>query len=391
MKLLFLKNPDFVRSQSMSRFADLVIGGMKERGHEVDSITARPYFARLSARSGIQKWLGYIDRFCIFPLASKRVRAALSPDTLVVCLDQALAPWLPYFGRFSRVTHCHDLLSIRAARKEFPDVRVSSSGKLYQRYILHGLRHCRSFICVSDATRQDVERIVCSEPLLSKTVYNALNGAFCPGDQSAARAVVGKLIGALLPDGFLLHVGNNNWYKNRVGVVRIYEAWRERFRRDLPLLLLGQEPAQDLAAAVAGSPFRDSIHLIINPGDDTLLNSYRAAKVLVFPSRAEGFGWPIAEALACGCPVVTTLSAPMTEVGGQSAFYIPVMPWLASEQPLWAAEASEVVQRAAMLSESARGELRANAEFIRTKFSTKSMLEQFENIYAEVLGAISKR
>ena len=43
---------------------------------------------------------------------------------------------------------------------------------------------------------------------------------------------------------------------------------------------------------------------------------------LLFPSLQEGFGWPIAEALACGCPVVTSSKPPMTDVGGDAALYI---------------------------------------------------------------------
>jgi glycosyltransferase involved in cell wall biosynthesis len=46
------------------------------------------------------------------------------------------------------------------------------------------------------------------------------------------------------------------------------------------------------------------------------------AKVFVFPSWQEGFGWPILEAMACGCPVVTTGRPPVTEVGGSAAIYI---------------------------------------------------------------------
>lgn len=369
----------------MSRFADLVIGGIKERGHEVDSMTALPYFARLSSRFGIQKWLGYVDRFCIFPLASRKLRTTLAPDTLVVCLDQALGPWLPYFGAFPNVTHCHDLLSIRAARGEFPDVRVSSSGKLYQRYILQGLKHCENFISVSEATRQDVESIVCREPLMSTTVYNSLNGEFRLGDQNSARALIGSLIGQPVPHGFLLHVGNNNWYKNRLGVVRIYEAWQKKYDRDLPLLLIGEEPDPDLAEAIAVSAVRSRIHVIRDPADETLLSAYQAATALLFPSRAEGFGWPIAEAMACGCPVVTTACAPMTEVGGEMAFYIPVMPSEASDRSRWATVGSESVQRAVMMNEAERSKIRANAQEIQSRFSKEHMLGRLEDIYTSIL------
>src|SRR5205085_3940294 len=46
---------------------------------------------------------------------------------------------------------------------------------------------------------------------------------------------------------------------------------------------------------------------------------YNRAHALLFPSRFEGFGWPIAEAQACGCPVLTSNRPPMNEVAGQGA------------------------------------------------------------------------
>jgi glycosyltransferase involved in cell wall biosynthesis len=49
---------------------------------------------------------------------------------------------------------------------------------------------------------------------------------------------------------------------------------------------------------------------------------YATAELLLFPSLAEGFGLPIIEAQACGCRVVTTRRAPMTEVGGDDAIYL---------------------------------------------------------------------
>ncbi|MDT9189897.1 MAG: glycosyltransferase, partial [Limnospira sp. PMC 894.15] len=49
---------------------------------------------------------------------------------------------------------------------------------------------------------------------------------------------------------------------------------------------------------------------------------YSAAIALLFPSLQEGFGWPIIEAQACGCPVFTSHIPPMTEVGGDVAIYI---------------------------------------------------------------------
>ena len=57
-------------------------------------------------------------------------------------------------------------------------------------------------------------------------------------------------------------------------------------------------------------------------GDDELASLYRGARCLVYASLYEGFGIPVAEALACGCPVVTTAGSPMAELAADDAAYV---------------------------------------------------------------------
>ena len=66
---------------------------------------------------------------------------------------------------------------------------------------------------------------------------------------------------------------------------------------------------------------RDVIELI-DPSNEELQALYSCASLMLFPSLQEGFGWPIIEAQACGCPVVTSNRMPMTEIGGDAATYI---------------------------------------------------------------------
>lgn len=56
--------------------------------------------------------------------------------------------------------------------------------------------------------------------------------------------------------------------------------------------------------------------------DDELARLYRGARCLVYASLYEGFGIPVAEALACGCPVVTSRDSPMAELAGEDATYV---------------------------------------------------------------------
>jgi glycosyltransferase involved in cell wall biosynthesis len=67
---------------------------------------------------------------------------------------------------------------------------------------------------------------------------------------------------------------------------------------------------------------RGQIHFFQNVSNRVLQAAYSYAHALLFPSLAEGFGWPLAEAQACGCAVLTTDEPPMSEVAGSTAFYL---------------------------------------------------------------------
>ena len=64
------------------------------------------------------------------------------------------------------------------------------------------------------------------EPTISKVIYNGLNKKFEAINEIIAREIINHVTGVNLSSGYILHVGGNQWYKNRVGVVKIYDAWR---------------------------------------------------------------------------------------------------------------------------------------------------------------------
>jgi len=127
-------------------------------------------------------------------------------------------------------------------------------------------------------------------------------------------------VGKTLP--FFLHVGGNQWYKNRPGVVRIF-AHLVAFPQfaDHHLVMVGKPWTEELCDAIKRAGLSGRVHELAGVSNQELQALYSAAEALVFPSMQEGFGWPIAEAQACGCPVFTTNRPPMTEVGGDAAVY----------------------------------------------------------------------
>ena len=173
----------------------------------------------------------------------------------------------------------------------------------------------------SQTTRTRLLKLKGINPERSHVVENGLNFPYEPVPLTTAWEKL-SAYGLNRETRFILNVGGNQWYKNRCGVVQIFKSLREKSGSDnLKLVLAGKKPDDKLAQEIDSSGFVNDIHILIDVENDVLMSLYSAAEALVFPSYFEGFGWPIAEAQACGCPVFTTNDGPMTEVGSDAAIY----------------------------------------------------------------------
>lgn len=384
MKIVFFTHPKFMASQSMPRFALMLHDGMAARGHEVSMWTAEKFFLKLPLPGPFQKWLGYLDQYVVFPLQVRSRLVKTPRDTLFVFTDHALGPWVPTVSDRPHVIHCHDFLAQRSALGEIPENPTGLTGRIYQSYIRRGYRKGRNFISVSEKTRSDLGRFVTGGMEDSEMVYNGLNQAFKPRELSAARRELQTRISPGIGGGYLLHVGGNQWYKNRVGVIEIYNAWRGKTDSKLPLLMIGPKASPGLTAVRDASPYKDDIHLLGGLDDETVRLAYAGAEVFIFPSLAEGFGWPIAEAMASGCPVMTTDEAPMTEVAGDAAFLIPRRPRGADGVKAWASNAADQLAKVLTLTEDERKAAIARGIANANRFDSTTALDQIEKIYARL-------
>lgn len=370
----------------MPRFAQMLADGMRARGHEVAIWAPEAKFSRLPAPRSLKKWLGYLDQYLVFPSAVRRRLRQYPASTLFSFTDQALGPWVPLLSGRPRVVHCHDFLAQRSMLGEIPENPPGWTGQQYQAYIRRGYAEGQHFISVSQRTQEDLHRFLPTTPRRSDVVYNGLNQSFAPQDVATVRAQLGQQVGLDLGTGYLLHVGGNHFYKNRVGVIELYNAWRATGAAALPLLLVGEAPNESLAAAHAQSPYRQDIHLLSGLADQHVRAAYAGASVFLFPSLAEGFGWPIAEAMASGCPVITTNEAPMTEVAGEAGFLIPRRPSASAEVVAWAKAGAQVVAQVLQLSVAERQAVVAAGLQNAKRFSTDEALDKIEEIYSEIIA-----
>jgi glycosyltransferase involved in cell wall biosynthesis len=91
--------------------------------------------------------------------------------------------------------------------------------------------------------------------------------------------------------------------------------------RGVRFVACGKKFDESTSAVLEECGLGDSLIQVESAADDVVLALYSMASGLVFPSLVEGFGLPVLEAMACGCPVFTSNRLPMTEVGGNAARY----------------------------------------------------------------------
>ncbi len=375
------------RQESMLRFTELIAGQFAERGWTVDTWSPRPRFARWGGTyryGGLPKYLGYLDKFVVFPRQVKHRLRLATRSTVFHITDHSNAVYAPLFEGRALLLTCHDLLQVRSALGEFPRHRVSRSGQKYQQWILRHLAGLRRAICVSDKTRQDLCRLTGLSPAAAPVVYMGLNYPYAPLARDVAESAVLELMARaglmksratqLLADGFWVGIGGAQWYKNRPGLLRIVAELRKRGTGPQRLVFVGSPWVEEEKEVLRDAGLAEDVLRLQGVSNEGLCALYSIGRALIFPSWEEGFGWPIAEAQACGCPVFTSDRAPMTEVGGAAARYIdPADP---------AAAAERILNHLPELPALSRSGLESAA-----RWSTGRMIQEYEDQY---LGAVQE-
>jgi glycosyltransferase involved in cell wall biosynthesis len=318
MKILLVANYEPDAQQSMLRYAEFLRSGLSQRGYQMEVIHPEPVLGKLvNARSPLFKWLGYIDKFVLFP---RRLRASAKTVDLIHVCDHSNSMYLRSTGDTPHIITAHDMLAVRSALGHFPQSRTGRTGKWLQRWILSGLATARSIISVSQKTKDDLEALLTSKPEIS-VIHHSLNWSYSPAPKPEMDAVRAAC-GLAADEEYLLHVGGNQWYKNRLGALRIALELRKYDRFKQVKLIMAGKPWTEAMRALRREHSFDNAIEFVTPTNEQVRALYSGALAFLFPSLEEGFGWPILEAQACGCPVITSNRPPMTEVAGHGAILI---------------------------------------------------------------------
>jgi glycosyltransferase involved in cell wall biosynthesis len=319
--VLLIGNYPLDRQQSMQRFGTMMLHGLNASGIPATLIAPQPFFGKFRGAGGfVAKWLGYIDKFVLFP---RRLLAALAKERpfIVHICDHSNAMYGGWIKHSPVVVTCHDLLAVRGALGEETNCPASLTGKILQRWILRGLRNADEVVCDSQATETDARRLVshgAGSPKV-ETVCLGLNYPFRKLAEAEVLARLKNIPGFSQEIPFVLHVGSNLRRKNRDGVLRIFALCKEEWNAHL--VFVGDPLTPELFSLAESLGISDRVTQVPDASDELLEALYNRAVALLYPSRFEGFGWPVIEAQACGCPVVCSNAGPLPEAAGDAGLF----------------------------------------------------------------------
>jgi len=289
-------------------------------------------------------------------LAARRAGAAL------VHLPAGLGPVRPLLPM---VVTIHDTIALR-----FPEL-FRSWHRHYSRVVLPRLaRSAAAVITVSQAARADLVEQLGVAPERIVVVPNGVDARFVPlaADSDEARAVAARY---RLPPHFVLAVGAIEPRKN---LPRILDAVRQLRGRGATagITLVHAGPEGWLAEDVQ----RDAARFLGYVPTADLRVLYGLARALVYPSLWEGFGLPVLEAMACGCPVVTSTVSALPEVAGGAALLV---------EPTATEELAAAIERV-WTDEGLRRDLAARGRTRARAFTWERTARETVAVYERVLG-----
>lgn len=182
-------------------------------------------------------------------------------------------------------------------------------------------REATRLIAVSDFTKRDLVHYFGVPPEKIEVIHSGVNPRYrelAPRDLSLLRFRAVKD----LVRPFMLFVGTLEPRKNIVGAIRAFNVLKEKpMHRDLQFVIAGRLGwlYDEILQEVRASPHRRHIRLWGEATREDLVMLYNSAEVFCYPSFLEGFGFPVLEAQACGCPVVAGNVGSLPEILGESA------------------------------------------------------------------------
>ncbi len=331
-----------------------------------EAATAVPPSVRLQAVPTKPGNLGKVQfEQSLFPAACREAGATLAH--------------VPYWGGPLRspvplVVTIHDLTTLLV-----PEYRRGAKARLYNALVSASARGASQIITDSLASKGEIVEHLGIEEERVTAVYLAAGPQYTPKENSLVDMAVLRKYD--LPDFYILYLGGYEIHKNVTTLLLAWTYVSQALGTEYPLVLAGRKPVAGTAVFPDYDSYIQKLRLeeyvrwigYVDEEDKPVL--YRNAETFVFPSRREGFGLPVLEAMACGTPVVTSDATSLLEVVGDAAFAVDPD----DERGMAGAIIASIVQ------ENLAAELRQKGEKQAASFSWEKTVAETLAVYERAL------
>jgi glycosyltransferase involved in cell wall biosynthesis len=277
-----------------------------------------------------------LNRFFDYP---RFLRKAAGAFDLFHLVDHSYSQLVHELPANRTIVTCHDLDTFRCLWAADHDGRGLAFVSMTRR-ILRGLQKAAHVCCDSAATRDDLMERSLLPPEKVSVIPLGVHPAFLALPDSKAEAKIDELLGRSGERDrsiYLLHVGSTIPRKRIDLLIEIFARLSENEPR-LRLLRVGGDLTATQQAQIVQSKVNDKINILPFLTPEELAAVYRRAALVLLPSDAEGFGFPVIEAMASGTAILASDLPVLREVGGDIASYAPP-----GDADAWVEKATEVL------------------------------------------------
>ena len=223
--------------------------------------------------------------------------------------------WQPNFIPNSKikakkiVSSVHDF-SFVLYRDYHPKERI----EYFEKNFYNSVKKSDIIITGSNFTKQEIVKELNFNPQSIRVIYHGVNNTIFKKYSSVKTDLN-------LPKKFILSVGSIEPRKNLIGLLKAYNLLSKEIKEEYHLVIVGFKGWNNSKIMQLIEQNVKYIHYLGYISDEELAKVYNLASLFVYPSFYEGFGLPVAEAMACGVPVLTSNASSMPEVGADAVVY----------------------------------------------------------------------
>jgi glycosyltransferase involved in cell wall biosynthesis len=265
----------------------------------------------------------------------------------------------------SSVVTIHDLVFMR-----YPEFYKPIDRKIYFKKVKYACHSADKIVAISKQTKHDIETFFHVSPEKVELIYQPVSPVFF--EKQNVAEICRKYH---LPEKFILSVGTLEPRKNQLALL---QALRSKMLK-IPVVFVGKQVTSYLAEMnrfIAENEMESQVKFLTNISETDLAALYHAATLSVYISVFEGFGLPVIESMACGCPVVTSSVSVLPETAGEAAVLCnPARP-------------EEIANQISLLldDEGLRTELARKGRKRAEHFHPKNYSRKLISLYTEILN-----